>query len=160
MWDAGRELGIADPRRALPHMRAALKAIEKARAAERIYLRGRPKDVIVDVPKVRLAGKRDQIGPAGRRPRASEDDATLRRLARFDRALTTLLTSGAAAADSLLLLRVELLAVAPAAAAPLGDALDRLRSGADATGALIAARRALAGERSVAAPLGAWGRVP
>ena len=160
MWDAGRELGIADPRRALPHMRAALKAIEKARAAERIYLRGRPKDVIVDVPKVRLAGKRDQIGPAGRRPRASEDDATLRRLARFDRAIATLVTSGAAAADSLLLLRVELLAVAPAAAAPLGDALDRLRSGADATGALIAARRALAGERSVAAPLGAWGRVP
>lgn len=160
MWDAGRELGVGDPRRALPHMRAALAAIQRARAAERIYLRGRPKEVVVDVAKVRLAGKTDKIGPGTRTPRANEDAAQARRLARFDRALALAATTPAAATDSLLLLRAELLAAAPELAAPLGEAVDRLRAGQDATAALVAARRALAGAGSAAEPLGAWGRLP
>jgi hypothetical protein len=160
MWDAGRELGIGDVKRALPHMYVALAAIQKARAAERVYLRGRPKDVVVDIARVRLAGKSDIIGPSARAARASVDDATLRRLARFDTALGLLNAQRAAATDSLLLLRAELLGAAPTLAAPLGEALDQLRAGKDATDALVAARRTLAGVSAHAAPLGAWGRAP
>jgi hypothetical protein len=57
MWDAGRALEQGEPAQALPPMRRALAAIERARQAERIYLRGRPAAVIVDVAHARLAGK-------------------------------------------------------------------------------------------------------
>ena len=160
MWDAGRELGVGEPKQALPFMYAALAAIQRARNAERIYLRGRPKDVVVDIARVRLAGKQELIGPGPRRARASEDDATLRRLARFDRALGLLAGSRAAGTDSLLLLRAELLSAQPAMAAPLAGALDKLRSGVDATSALMDARRSLAGALGGSAPLGRWGRAP
>ncbi len=160
MWEAGRELGVADVKRALPHMYVALAAIQKARSAERVYLRGRPKDAVVDIARVRLSGKSDIIGPSSRLPRGNLDAAAIARLARFDVALGILGTRPAAATDSLLLLRAELLGAAPTLAAPLGDALDQLRAGKDATEALIAARRTLAGVSAHAAPLGAWGRAP
>jgi hypothetical protein len=57
MWDAASALDIAEPKAAIPHMRAALAAIQRARSAERIYLRGKPPVVVIDVAKVRLAGK-------------------------------------------------------------------------------------------------------
>ncbi len=160
MWDAGRELGIGDAKAALPHMYVALAAIQKARLAERVYLRGRPKEVVIDIGRVRLAGKSDIIGPAARLPRGTLDATTLARLARFDAALGLLATARAAATDSLLLLRAELLGVAPELAAPLGEAVDRLRAGTDATEALVVARRTLANVSSHATPLGAWGRAP
>ena len=156
MWDAGRELGIGEPGKALPHMYAALAAIQKARLAERIYLRGKPRDVVVDLAKVRLAGKKDGIGPAPRRPRTSEDAVMARRAARFDAAVGRLGVARVAAVDSLLLLRAELLSAAPAVAAPLGDAIDALRAGRDATAPLVAARRALAGAPAAHAGLSRW----
>jgi hypothetical protein len=55
MWDAGRALEIAEPRQALAPMRKAIAALQRARAAERIYLRGRPPTVVVDLNKVRGA---------------------------------------------------------------------------------------------------------
>ena len=160
MWEAGRSLGIGEPRKALPHMYAALVAIEKARLAERIYLRGKPTEVIVDLAKVRLVGKKDGIGPAPRLPRTSEDGVMAGRAARFDAALGRLGTARSAAVDSLLLLRAELLAIAPAVAAPLGDAIDALRAGRDATVPLVAARRALAGAPVVHTGLSRWGGAP
>ena len=156
MWDAGRELGIGEPKKALPHMYAALAAIQKARLAERIYLRGKPRDVVIDLAKIRLVGKKDGIGPAARRPRTSEDAAMARRAARFDAALAALGAAQSAAIDSLLLLRAELLAVAPAIAAPLGDAIDALRAGRDATAPLVASRRALAGAPVAHTGLSRW----
>ncbi|MEO8450403.1 MAG: hypothetical protein ABI647_11460 [Gemmatimonadota bacterium] len=160
MWDAGRALGIADPRRALPHMYAALAAIQRARLAERVYLRGATKPVIVDLAKIRLVGKKDGIEPRSRAPRVGEDDVMARRAARFDAAIGLLRAGPAAAIDSLLLLRAELLVAAPAAATPLGDALDALRSGRDATGALVRARRALLGPATAGAGLSPWGGLP
>ena len=157
MWEAGRALGIGEPKRALPHMYAALAAIQRARLAERIYLRGKPKDVVVDLAKVRLVGKREGIGPAARLPRTSEDAVMARRAARFDAAIERLGTARAAAVDSLLLLRAELLAAAPAVATPLGDAIDALRAGRDATAPLVAARRALAGAPVAHTGLSRWG---
>ena len=79
-----------------------------------------------------------------------------RRAMRFDAALERLGSSRAAAVDSLLLLRAELLSVAPSVAAPLGDAIDALRAGRDATAPLVAARRALAGAPASHAALSRW----
>jgi hypothetical protein len=161
MWDASRELGVADPRRALPHMYAALAAIQRARLAERFYLRGRTREVVVDLAKVRLAGKKDGIGPGARAPRTSEDLARARRAERFDAAIAELADGRMGQVlDSLLLLRAELIGADPAAAAPLGDAIDALRAGRDATPFLVSARRALAGAPVAAGGLGSWSPLP
>jgi ribosomal protein S12 methylthiotransferase accessory factor YcaO len=51
---------------------------------------------------------------------------------------------------------VDALGDAPALAAAIGEALERLRAGRDATAALVLARRVAAGEPAPASPLGAW----
>lgn len=155
MWDAERELGVAAPRPALPHMRAALDAIQRARAAERLYLRGRPPRVVIDEARIRLAGRRDEMAPSPRSPRASALDDVLARRARFGAAIQQLYadttgkaeTAGRASAaiDSLMILRIDVLGEHPALAAALGSAIEDLRTGRDATNALVAARRALDG---------------
>jgi len=155
MWDAERELNVAAPRRALPHMRAALEAIQRARAAERLYLRGAMPRVLIDEARVRLAGKRDDMDLARRSARPSALQAELARRARFSAALELLhadptgtsdAASGArAAVDSLMILRVDVLGENEALASALSQAITDLRSGRDATASLIAARRALDG---------------
>ena len=57
MWDATRALDVGEPANAIPPMRLALAALQRARQAERIYLRGRPPAVVVDVARARLQGK-------------------------------------------------------------------------------------------------------
>ncbi|MDX2184346.1 MAG: hypothetical protein SFW08_10240 [Gemmatimonadaceae bacterium] len=156
MWDASRALSVGEPKAALPPMYVALAAIQRARAAERIYLRGRPKDIVVDLAKVRLAGKTDGIGPGPRRPRPSESDATRRLLGRFNDALALLPRDAAGAVNQLLLLRAELLGSAPTLAAPLADAIDALQRGGDVTGPLAAAYRRLAGEPAQIRPASGW----
>jgi hypothetical protein len=155
MWAASSELNVGAPRRALPHMYAALAAIERAREAERVYLRGRPGAVVVDVNRVRLAGQRDTLPPA-RRAAASDDTASAPPV-RFARAATLIDSDRSAAIDSLLLLRVELLGDQPSAAAALGDAVAALRAGIDATPALARTRAALAGSPSRGRAMRAWG---
>jgi hypothetical protein len=145
MWEAERRLGVVEPRQALPHMRAALAAIQRARAAERLYLRGRPPKIVIDLARIRLSGKRDAIDPGERSPRASAIAAIRERRTRFYAALDRLLAEPGAGIDSLTLLRVDALTSAPTFAASLGVAIDVLRSGRDATASLLAARRALSG---------------
>jgi hypothetical protein len=157
MWDAGRELDIGEPGRALPHMRAALDAIQRARAAERIYLRGRPPVAVVDLRKARLAGDRADAAPRARAPRAPADDPLVRLGVRLDAALALLPRSSAAAVDSLLLLRVQALESAPSLAAALGEAVEELRRGRDATEALVRARRATLGEPLTRGGIPRWG---
>ena len=103
MWSAAGELNIGAPRRALPHMYAALAAIERARQAERVYLRGRPAAVVVDVNRARLAGKRDSVPPATRAPVTSRTGAMPSQ--RLSRAAALIERSRQAAIDSLMLLR-------------------------------------------------------
>jgi len=157
MWDASRELDVGQPRRALPHMRVALAAIQRARQAERVYLRGRAPAVIVDVAKVRLQGT-GEASAAPRAPRPADDDPRERRARRLNAALNALAASRPSAIDSLLLLRVDALDGAPALAAALGEALDALREGRDATAALARARRLAAGEPNACATLPPWTR--
>jgi hypothetical protein len=155
MWAASGELNIGAPRHALPHMYAALAAIERAREAERVYLRGRPAAVVVDVNRVRLAGQRDSLPPA-RRAATSADTASAPTV-RFARAALLIDGDRGAAIDSLLLLRVELLVESSSAAAALGDAVAALRAGRDATAALARSRAALAGVPPRGSPMRAWG---
>ena len=102
MWDASRSLEVGEPGAALPPMRAALAAIQRARNAERLYLRGKAPIVIVDIAKVRLAGKRDDAASSPRAPRAALDSSSERRAQRFDGAINMLVSNPAAAIDSFL----------------------------------------------------------
>ena len=145
MWDASRALEVGEPGTALPPMRAALAAIQRARNAERLYLRGKAPVVIVDIGKVRLAGKRDDAASSARIPRAALDSSSERRAQRFDAAMNELASNPSAAIDSLLALRVDALESAPALAGALAPAIDALRAGHDATDALARARRIAAG---------------
>jgi hypothetical protein len=157
MWRASGELETANPEAAIPWMERAIAALQAARAAERIYLRGRPARVVVDLARVRLAGK-DEADPAVRTPRPPVDPVRAARLARFDASLDAVERNPAAVADSLLILRVTLPADERAAALALDAAAAALREGGDVTLALAAARRALVVAPTRRAPLGPWGR--
>lgn len=156
MWRATEELELGAPERAIPWMQRAIEALQRARAAERIYLRGRPPRVVVDINRVRLAGK-DEARPSVRTPRAPLDPVRAARLARFDAALGVIGASPLAAADSLLLIRVTLPADDRAAALALDAAATALRRGGAVTDALVAARRSLVQDPPRRAPLTAWG---
>ncbi len=157
MWAAGRELETGEPGLALPHMRAALAAIMRAREAERLYLRGRAPDVVVDLAKVRLAGKTDSARAHVRAPRQRLANGSAARAARLDAALLLLSSSPASAVDSLALLRVDALVDSPSLAAALDAAMDSLRTGKDATIPLARARRLAAGAPVVRARGSEWG---
>ena len=144
MWDAASALEIAEPTNAIPHMKIALAAIERARSAERIYLRGKPPVVIVDLAKVRLVGKdTGQLNTRSAREALSPRDAE--RESRLLSAALLLTRDANAGRDSLALLRLESLTDAPRLAAALNDALEVVRRGGDVTSVLIRARRAIGG---------------
>jgi len=154
MWEASRELDQGETARALPPMRRALEAIQRARQAERIYLRGKAPAVVVDLARVRLTGK--ETGTASTRgPRPPADPAAARRAERLAAAIELASREPAAAIDSLVLLRVESLDAAPSLAAAVADALDALRGGRDATALLARARRVAEGGVRRGA-VGAW----
>lgn len=144
MFDAASALEIAEPKNAIPHMKLALAAIERARSAERIYLRGKPPVAIVDIAKVRLVGKdTGQLNARGAREALSPREAE--RESRLLNAALLLTRDANAGRDSLALLRLESLTDAPRLAAALNDALEVVRRGGDVTEALIRARRAIGG---------------
>ena len=154
MWDAASALEIADPKAAIPHMKLALAAIERARTAERIYLRGKPPVVIIDVGKVRLAGK-DTGQKNSRGARESLSPREAEREARLLNAALLMRRDVMAARDSLAVLRLESLSDAPRLAAALNDALEVARRGGDITNALIRARRMISGG-TTADSLSSW----
>ncbi len=159
MWSASSELDIGEPGKAIPFMKKALDALQAARSAERIYLRGKTQAVVVDIERVRLQGK-DKGTSSVRIPRLAADPARDVRIARFDAALQLMRTTPGAAVDSLLLLRLDLLERDAAAARAIETAANALRGGHDATNALIRARRMLAATPTAPAPLGAWNAAP
>ena len=155
MWDAGRELEQGNPKAAIPHMRLALAAIERARSAERLYLRGKPPTVIIDIAKVRLAGK-DTGATNVRSKRDALPPREARRAVRLVVAAQFVARDVSAARDSLAVLRVEALGDSPAFAAAVGAVLELLASGGDATEAFVRARRVLGGV--VRTEAGVWSR--
>ena len=159
MWSASGELEVGEPGKAVPFMKKALDALQAARSAERIYLRGRTRAVVVDIDRVRLQG-REKGAPAPRTPRPDVDPEREKRLARFDAALALVRTAPGAAVDSLLLLRLDLLDRDTASVRALEAAANALRGGRDATSALVRARLALTALPAAPAPLSAWGSPP
>ncbi len=157
MWRATTELEVASPRTAIPWMERAIEALQRARAAERIYLRGRPPRVVVDLAKVRGTG-RERAAPDTRTARSPLDAPRAERLARFDAVLGMVVAEPLAAADSLLLLRLSVPADERATATALDAAAEALRRGGDVTAALQRARRALAGDPVRRDGLRSWGR--
>jgi hypothetical protein len=157
MWDAGRELGVAEPEKALPHMYRALAAIQKARAAERLYLRGKAPRVVVDIARIRLQGK-DKGSSSARTSRLASDTLATVDRRRFAHAIGALASSSSQAIDSLMVLRIALLDRNASAARALEAAIDQLRTGRDATASLIQARRALDGDRATADSISRWNR--
>ena len=161
MWAASTELEIGEPARALPHMRVALAAIQRARQAERLYLRGAPPQVVIDIEKSRLKGK-DKGASSNRRALTASDSAARARLGRFSAVVELAARDSRAAIDSLLVLRIDALSEQPLFAAALSDAASAMRRGKsdEATAALRRARRSLAGAPVVRDSLARWGIVP
>ena len=155
LWAAVRSLQIAEPGPALPPMRVALKALDRARLANRLYLRGIPPRVVVDLARVRMTGK--EKGSANlRSPRAPADSARIQLEKRFSGAIELIPRNAASAIRELTLLQVEALSTSPSFAAAIGEAIDAFRKGRDATLPLLRARRALSGDPFGAPGLPAW----
>jgi hypothetical protein len=161
MWSASTELEIGEPGRALPHMRRALELIEKARKAERVYLRGAPPAVVIDVSKARLKGK-DKGSTSTRRALSPADSAAHSRLVRFANIVDLVQRDQRAAIDSLLILRIDALSDEPSFASALSAAADAMRRGKsnEASDALSRARRVLAGPAIAQDSLARWSIVP
>jgi hypothetical protein len=155
LWQAVRSLQIAEPAPALPPMRVALKALDRARLANRLYLRGTPPKIIVDLQRVRLSGK-EKGSSSTRTPRTFADSARVRFTARFNGVLEIIEKQPTRALTELALMRVEALPALPDFAAALGEATDAIRAGRDATLALLRARRALDGPPQASPGLPAW----
>lgn len=156
MWRASSELETARPGAAIPWMERAIEALQRARAAERIYLKGRPPSVVLDLAKVRGTGK-ERSATGARAPRAPLDAEREARLTRFDRVLDLVASDAGAAADSLLLLRLSLPEEDRGTARALDLAADALRRGGEVTAALQGARRALSGAPVRTGALLLWG---
>jgi hypothetical protein len=155
LWTAVRSLQIAEPKPALPPMRVALAALDRARLAQRLYLRGMPPRIVVDLQRVRLTGK--EKGSANvRTPRPFADSIRVRLSDRFNAALDLIEQQPARAVTELALMRVDALTTAPDFAAALAQATDAIRSRRDATLALIRARRALDGAPEATPGLPLW----
>ena len=155
LWDAVRSLQIAEPRPALPPMRIALAALDRARLAQRFYLRGIPPKIVVDLQRVRLTGKEKGISNT-RTPRSFADSARVRLSVRFNAALDLIEKRPASAMTELALMRVDALSSLPDFAAALGQASDAIRAGRDATLSLMRARRALDGPPQATPGLPLW----
>ena len=160
MWDAGRALEIGEPGQALPHMRAALAAIQRARLAERIYLRGRPATQVVDLRDARLKGDRAGAAASARIAGPATGLERSRLAARLETVLAVAARDPAAAADSLLRLRLESLGSYPDFSRAAARAAADQRGGGDAVPDLVRARDALLGAPRPAARLGGWSAAP
>lgn len=161
MWDATMHLELGELNQALPFMRRALAAIQKARTAERLYLRGAPPRVVIDVAAARLKGK-DKGSSSTRRSAAGADSLVETWTERFTRIVELSARDARAASDSLLVLRLDALTPAPDVAAAFADAAKALRDGdRDAINrALARARRVLGGAPASRDTLARWGVVP
>ena len=155
LWQAVRSLQIAEPAPALPPMRVALTALDRARLANRLYLRGAPPKLVVNLERIRLTGK-EKGSSNVRTPRSFADSARVRMSARFAAVIEMIEKQPARAVTELALMRVEALPTLPAFAAALGEASDAIRAGRDATLPLLRARRALDGPPQATPGLPLW----
>ncbi|HEU6453822.1 MAG TPA: hypothetical protein VFT57_20565, partial [Gemmatimonadaceae bacterium] len=158
MWTARMQLGIAQPDTAMPYMKKILAILDELRLAHRYYLRGLMKPVAVNVERVRMTGT-DTADASTREARSELPDAHAALVTRLDRSAALARSAPAAAADSLVFIRVSALASAPEAAKALEEAIRKLRAGAPADSVLARVRRALEPRASVASGAAEWAGV-
>jgi hypothetical protein len=148
MSDASVRLQSAEARAALPRELVALAALDTVRQMERrLYLRGRPPTIIVNLARVRMTG--NATGDPGLRVPQVAGDSVRQRLAAELGVIVRGPLVGGGVADSLTLMEAGAIAVDPAAASALGDAVRALQTGHDPAPALARARRALTGPARV-----------
>ena len=156
MWDAGRALEAGEPARALPPMYVALAAIQSARAAERLYLRGVPPRVVVDVGRARLQGRDRGVDavhpgiPAAVPIRRAALERLQRALARSD---------PSAVVESLLVVRVAVGGRVPGVADALTALVADVRAGRPPAAAAARVRRLLdpsSGSPAAPTPWSGW----
>ena len=127
LWKQYARFRSPRPSNALPPMRVALKSLDRARLANRVYLRGTPPRIIVDLKRVRLSGK-EKGSSNTRSPRSFADSLRARLPARFDALVETIDKDPRRAVSELAMMRVEALTSFPDAAAALGEASDAIRA--------------------------------
>jgi hypothetical protein len=155
MSDASVRLQSAQARAALPRELVALAALDTVRQMERrLYLRGRPPTIIVNLARVRMTG--NAKGDPGLRVPQVPGDSVRQRLVAELGAIVRGPLDGRGVADSLTLMEAGALAVDPAAASALGDAVRALQTGHDPAPALARARRALTGPARVESGQVGW----
>lgn len=155
LWQAVRSLQIAEPEPALPSMRVALKALDRVRLANRLYLRGMPPKVIVDLARVRMTGK-EKGSASTRTPRTAADSARVNLERRFSDAIELIESKPAGAIRAFTLLQVDALSTSPSFASAVGEAIEAFRKGRDATLPLLRARRVLSGDPVGTPGLPSW----
>jgi len=156
---AQRDLAEVRVKEALPAMYRALKSLEKLRNSERLYLRGVFPKLVVDLDKIRLKGT-DKAGVGARDPRPPLPDSRAALLDRLDRVLPLVARGGAGLRDSLILIRVDALTVAPDAAPALARAIDAIGAGRSPAPLLAAARRTLLRTAEAVPGLSPWRSAP
>lgn len=155
MWEAGRELRIASPATAVPPMRVAVDALDRARMANRVYLRGGVPRVVLDLDRVRLTGTERGVS-AAREPRPPADTLLRSIAGRLMRLSSDTLRSPAARLNEVNEMRVVLLTASPRAAAALAAAAQSLRAGRSAREEIATAARELGGAAVVRERLLPW----
>lgn len=142
LWDAVRSLRIAEPAVALPPMRIALKALDRARLAKRIYLRGAAPRVVVDIARVRLTGK-EKGSSSTSAPQFTSDSSRKFLIEGLRLAMEKSKTDSRQAIEDLSLLRARSLASSPGFAAELKEAIDLLQANRPADAPMMRARKTL-----------------
>lgn len=140
---------------------AEKRAVRRAGRLRRLYLRGRPPQVVLDLAKIRLSGK-EKGSSSVRQPRSAADSISQSLDTRLMRAIELAPRDASIAIDSLLVLRIDALTHESAFAGALGDAIRAMRAGraSEATTDLVRARRTLVGAPIVRDSLSRWGFVP
>jgi hypothetical protein len=155
LGDASGDLHGAKLAAALEPELVALRVMDRARAANRLYPRGGSSTIVVNTERVRLSGH-DKPDASPRTPEPPDDTAALAAVTRLEIIARLAGRAPSAMADSLAVLQVAVLGPWPAAASALGDAVEAVRAHRDPHIAMARARRAIVGPPSSAAGLRTW----
>ncbi|MDE2653682.1 MAG: hypothetical protein OXI71_07680 [Gemmatimonadota bacterium] len=155
LWEGARALYIAETGEALPPLWAALALLEEFALAERYYFRGQPPELLVNLGRVRLQGTDTGYAePRVRRPVSGELREEM--LEHYTRSVQFLETAPDSAVNALMLMQVDALREYPDLASFLGEAINAIRDGEDASAPLANVRRYLEGETIVRRTLTSW----
>jgi hypothetical protein len=164
MTDASMSLAIAEPKEALPRELVALAALDSVRKMQhRLYLRGKPPTIVVNLGRVRMHGtSKPAAGPWTAEVGSARDSVRRRLRIGLEEIVGGAQTSGRGKmgrpglADSLTILQVDALTIDPTLAGVLGEAVSAVRGGADPGPALSRARRMLNGAATADTSRSGW----